>query len=695
MNKKPLILFDPFPRTKEMVFTSDVEKELNDMSDLVTHFGKRAPESIVEQSLPDVEIIIGQTDMPKERLNRAPKLKAIINVKANWEPNIDYFEAQRRGIYVLSVAPAMAPAVAEACIGYAIALARGTMQNYKNFLRGSEKYGIAGNTNAYTLFNSSVGFIGFGNLAQSLVPLLKPFNCKISVYDPWLSDRYLETQGVKAVNLDEVLSTNKFLFILTGVTSENESLRDQLQDHIQMLETQRAELRELKAEYQDKLEEQHQKLTSIIKSQSELVDKNSDLSEHYHRKELQLKELGERYEQAKDEAAKLKSKLEANMAKREADLIAELEEFKTKYKTDIDKINQESVAQIEEIKAQNAERIKELEVKLELRERQLKNNTAGVKVVEKIVEKKVFDDQEMQKFKAEMEAQLAAKDKRIKELLSKQKVIANKYKEDFSKAQSAFENYQSVIHKQKQKELALNENFEQVKSDLALERSKAQRLEQLMNQQDALNEIADEKVKVQDDFVAFKELGKLFEISNAKHWEIRSDVYKDTKFTLTQMRELIENDEIDGETFVKREGKWWKKAKEVHELFLELREREEKGEIRYYIERQSLRVPCGDKVEILTERSEFAGVCINLSTGGCLISVQDLNTNIFKESQEITIVFMSESLLFEFEIIGTIRNVDVRDKTLGIQFVDITDEEFDTIAFYIDSFADKLEQEAA
>jgi phosphoglycerate dehydrogenase-like enzyme len=116
----------------------------------------------------------------------------------------------------------MAPAVAEVCIGYAIALGRGIIQNYKKFLSGSEKYGIAENKNAYTLFNSLVGFIGFGNLAQSLVPLLKPFNCKISVYDPWLSDRYLETQGVKAVNLDEVLSTNKFLFILTGVTSENE-----------------------------------------------------------------------------------------------------------------------------------------------------------------------------------------------------------------------------------------------------------------------------------------------------------------------------------------------------------------------------------------------------------------------------------------------------------------------------------------
>ena len=56
---------------------------------------------------------------------------------------------------------------------------------------------------------------------------------------------------------------------------------------------------------------------------------------------------------------------------------------------------------------------------------------------------------------------------------------------------------------------------------------------------------------------------------------------------------------------------------------------------------------------------------------------------------------MSESLLFEFEIVGTIRNVDATDKTLGLQFDGISDEEFDTIAFYIDGFADKLEEEAA
>ena len=219
---KPLILFDPFPRNEAMVFTKDVAEELNQLSRLVTHFGSRAPAELVDSVLAEVEIIVGQTSMPKERFEQAPKLKAILNVKANWEPNIDYVEAQRRGIYVLSAAPAMAPAVAEACIGYAIALARRTLQADQKFRIGTEAYGIAGNGDAYSLFDASVGLIGFGNLARELVPLLQPFGCDISAFDPWLSDRYLATQGVRAASLENVLKDSQFIFLLAGVTTENE-----------------------------------------------------------------------------------------------------------------------------------------------------------------------------------------------------------------------------------------------------------------------------------------------------------------------------------------------------------------------------------------------------------------------------------------------------------------------------------------
>ena len=49
MTSKPTIIFDPYPRNEEMVFTSDVEKELNQISKLISHFGSRAPDELVEE----------------------------------------------------------------------------------------------------------------------------------------------------------------------------------------------------------------------------------------------------------------------------------------------------------------------------------------------------------------------------------------------------------------------------------------------------------------------------------------------------------------------------------------------------------------------------------------------------------------------------------------------------------------------
>lgn len=224
---QPLIFLDPYPRTEAMVFTEDTRSALESMGRVVTHFGSRAPDDLVEEILPEASIIIGQTAMPKPRLDRASKLRAILNVKANWEPNIDYAEAQARGIYVLSAAPAMAPAVAEAALGFAIALGRGTLEADRDFRTGSERYGIVGNEESYSLFDARVGLIGFGNLGRALVPLLKPFGCRIRAHDPWLSPGYLAGYGVAARPLEALLEESRYLFILPGVTSENEGFLDQ------------------------------------------------------------------------------------------------------------------------------------------------------------------------------------------------------------------------------------------------------------------------------------------------------------------------------------------------------------------------------------------------------------------------------------------------------------------------------------
>ena len=224
--KKPLIFMDPFPRNQSMVFTPDCATALEEMGDVVAHWGSRAPDELVEQHLADMVILIGQTAMPKERLDRAPNLRAILNVKANWEPNIDYEECNARGIHVLSAAPAMAPAVAEYCIGQAIMLLRGLHKADKLFRAGQESYGIAGNQNAKSLYNADVALVGFGNLGRSLEPLLRPFGVRLMVHDPWLSDGYLRAEGVEPVTLEKALSNSDVLFLLAGVTSENESFLD-------------------------------------------------------------------------------------------------------------------------------------------------------------------------------------------------------------------------------------------------------------------------------------------------------------------------------------------------------------------------------------------------------------------------------------------------------------------------------------
>ena len=226
MAEDRLIFLDPHPRTEAMVYTPDVARQLAEMGRVAAHFGSRAPDALVEEILPEVSVIVGQTAMPRERLDRASNLLAILNVKANWEPNIDYAEARARGIHVLSAAPAMAPAVAEYCLAQAIALSRRFGEGDRLFREGGEAYGIAGNRHAYSLFGAKAGLVGFGNVGRALAPLLKPFGCILSAYDPWVSDDILDAHGLRPAGLDDILSENRFLFLLAGATTENAGFLD-------------------------------------------------------------------------------------------------------------------------------------------------------------------------------------------------------------------------------------------------------------------------------------------------------------------------------------------------------------------------------------------------------------------------------------------------------------------------------------
>jgi phosphoglycerate dehydrogenase-like enzyme len=219
---KPRIIIDPQPRTVDLIFDAKAQTQLTNLADLTVFDAGPMPTEMLEEALPEAEIIIGQTDLPRERLERGAKLRAIFNVEGNYLPNIDYDYCFSRNIRVLIASPAFAVPVAEMALALALDLARGVSKNDRAFHERNEKYGFERNKDCFLFTGSRVGIIGFGDLARAFRPMVRPFRCSVKVHDPWLPERELLNNDCTPASLEEVLSTSDAVFVFASVTSENQ-----------------------------------------------------------------------------------------------------------------------------------------------------------------------------------------------------------------------------------------------------------------------------------------------------------------------------------------------------------------------------------------------------------------------------------------------------------------------------------------
>ncbi|HUC18209.1 MAG TPA: NAD(P)-dependent oxidoreductase [Acetobacteraceae bacterium] len=217
-----VILVDPLPRTLDLIMDRETRGRLERLGALTISENRQMPAEMVDRLLPDAVLVIGQTDLPRARLARAPKLKAVFNVETNFLPNIDYAACQARGIWVLTPGSAFAAPVAEAALGMAIDLARGITAADRDFRAGAEKYGLAGNRDAFRFAGAPVGIIGFGDLGRELRRLIVPFNNPVFVHDPWLPDELIRSHQAEPAALDALLRCARVIFVFAAATAENE-----------------------------------------------------------------------------------------------------------------------------------------------------------------------------------------------------------------------------------------------------------------------------------------------------------------------------------------------------------------------------------------------------------------------------------------------------------------------------------------
>jgi D-3-phosphoglycerate dehydrogenase len=70
------------------------------------------------------------------------------------------------------------------------------------------------------LREQTLGLVGFGKIAHSLVPKAKSFGLKIMAYDPWLAHGEIERNGVTPVSFDRLLQKSDFVSIHVPVKKD-------------------------------------------------------------------------------------------------------------------------------------------------------------------------------------------------------------------------------------------------------------------------------------------------------------------------------------------------------------------------------------------------------------------------------------------------------------------------------------------
>ena len=141
-------------------------------------------------------------------------------------------------------APAIAVAVAHYTVGLMLMALR------QSFYRNSQmRAGEKANGGMYRdLEGLTVGIVGLSRVGMLVVPLLKPFGCKVIAYDPFVSPEKAAALGVERItDLDDLLTRADVVSLHTPVTPQTTNILDErrvglLQSGSVVINTARAQL---------------------------------------------------------------------------------------------------------------------------------------------------------------------------------------------------------------------------------------------------------------------------------------------------------------------------------------------------------------------------------------------------------------------------------------------------------------------
>lgn len=162
----------------------------------------------------------------KKVLDKAVKLK-IIGCCRGGPVNINIEEATKRSIPVVNAPGRNAEAVAEFTVGLILGLVRNIcrahadLKKEKTWQGAFYSLGQAG----LELRGKAAGIIGFGHIGSRVAEILRAFNMRVLVYDPYVGEEEVERKGANKVDqLEDLLGKADVITLHARYTPETHNL---------------------------------------------------------------------------------------------------------------------------------------------------------------------------------------------------------------------------------------------------------------------------------------------------------------------------------------------------------------------------------------------------------------------------------------------------------------------------------------
>jgi len=169
----------------------------------------------------DPEVLIAHfAPVTREVIEKARSLEVIGCLRGGVE-NINVEAATERNIPVFNNAGRTANAVAEFTVGLMLAVSRNIGRGHHSILSGKW---WRPEMRPPEIYGCTVGFVGFGNVAQNAAGRLRGFDVNLLAYDPYTPEDIFAEYGVKRVDLRELLAGSDYVSLHARLTEETEGI---------------------------------------------------------------------------------------------------------------------------------------------------------------------------------------------------------------------------------------------------------------------------------------------------------------------------------------------------------------------------------------------------------------------------------------------------------------------------------------